>query len=67
MAIARGPGPVSRARLERQACFDAAAYDRLRVLGTELRRVQAEGGEAALRVGAHVFAGERLAALMLPI
>jgi hypothetical protein len=45
-------------------CFDAAAYDRLRVLLTELMRVQHEDGELALRFGAHVFIGERLANLL---
>jgi hypothetical protein len=49
--------------LTRQRAFDAASYDRLRVLATELRRVSDEGGELAVRIGAHVFAGERLRAL----
>jgi DNA polymerase III subunit epsilon len=44
----------------RQACFDAAAYDRLRVLATELQRVQSEGGELAVRIGRHLLVGERL-------
>jgi DNA polymerase-3 subunit epsilon len=48
---------------ERQAAFDAASYDRLRVLSTELRRVFYEGGEVAVRIGAHTFSGERLARL----
>ncbi|HEX6277437.1 MAG TPA: GIY-YIG nuclease family protein [Polyangiaceae bacterium] len=51
-----------RPLLERKRAFDsAAAYDRLRTLLTELRRVRAEGGEIALAVGGHLFAGERLA------
>ncbi|HMJ14964.1 MAG TPA: hypothetical protein VK524_26305, partial [Polyangiaceae bacterium] len=45
---------------ERQRLFDARAYDRLRVLLTELQRVREEGGEVALRVGRHYLAGERL-------
>lgn len=45
---------------ERRRCFDAAVYDRLRVLLTELLRVHGDGGEIALRVGAHTLAGERL-------
>jgi DNA polymerase-3 subunit epsilon len=49
---------------ERQASFDAAGYDRLRVLATELQRVLSEGGEVALRFGAHVFTGQRLLQLM---
>jgi hypothetical protein len=52
------------ARAARQACFDAACYDRLRVLATELNRVHAEGGELALRFGARVFSAERLAGLL---
>jgi hypothetical protein len=49
------------------ACFDAATYDRLRVLATELARVQHEGGEVALRFGAHLFAGERLVKLLCAV
>jgi DNA polymerase III subunit epsilon len=39
----------------RARTFDAAAYDRLRVLWTELRRVADEGGAVVVRVGAHVL------------
>ena len=69
MAIARWPEPLppSRTRQQRQACFDASVYDRLRVLVTEVHRVQAEGGAAALRLGAHTFAPDRLARLMATI
>jgi hypothetical protein len=49
---------------ERRSCFDASAYDRLRVLATELRRVEQEGGELALRIGRHGYAHERVLALM---
>jgi hypothetical protein len=49
---------------DRQTCFDAATYDRLRVLATELQRVQAEGGEVALRLGPHMLRGAHLATLM---
>jgi DNA polymerase III subunit epsilon len=52
---------------KRQAAFDAAAYDRLRVLSTELRRVQQDGGELAVRVGRHILSAERLARLMSAI
>jgi DNA polymerase-3 subunit epsilon len=51
-------------RHERQACFDAITYDRLRVLTTELNRIQTEGGELALRFGRRNLQGERLIALM---
>jgi len=49
---------------ERLRAFDAAAYDRLRVLLTELRRVQEEGGETAAAVGAHAFGAQQLARWM---
>lgn len=40
-------------RRVRHSAFDAARYDRLRVLATELRRVVDTGGAVAVRVGAH--------------
>jgi DNA polymerase-3 subunit epsilon len=49
---------------ERRGAFDAHAYDRLRVLSTELRRVQQDGGEVALRIGRRTFAGDRLTRLL---
>ncbi len=52
---------------DRRRTFDAAAYDRLRVVLTELCRIREEGGQMALIVGRHVFAGERMARLMLGI
>ncbi len=52
---------------ERQRCFDIAAYDRLRVLVTELCRIQDDGGEVALSVGQHVLFGKPLAALIRAI
>jgi hypothetical protein len=53
IVIDEAPRP---ARLrERQARFDAATYDRLRVLTTELRRVVKEGGDASVRIGGHVL------------
>ncbi len=63
-AIARRPAGSPRARLDRQACFDATVYDRLRVLLTELHRVRSEGGDVALRIGHHVFGPEHVARLM---
>jgi DNA polymerase III subunit epsilon len=50
-----------RTFFERQRAFDSAAYDRLRTLLTELQRIRGDGGEIALAVGKHVFAGPRLA------
>lgn len=64
MSIARWPSRPARSRQERRACFDAATYDRLRVLVTELRRVHDQGGQIALRIAAHTFAPDRLAALI---
>ena len=52
------------ARRTRQESFDATRYDRLRVLATELARVQNEGGEVAVRLGARLYTGPRLAQLM---
>jgi DNA polymerase III subunit epsilon len=55
------PRPVPRARCRpaarraRQASFDAARYDRLRVLVTELRRIADQGGDVAVHVGNHLF------------
>ena len=48
----------------RRACFDATAYDRARVLATELNRVHAEGGEVAVRLAGRVLEGPRLARLL---
>lgn len=45
------PAPASRA--QRLASFDAARYDRLRVLVTELRRIVDQGGEVTVQVGPH--------------
>ncbi|HKP64610.1 MAG TPA: GIY-YIG nuclease family protein [Polyangiales bacterium] len=58
------PVPALRAR---QAIFDAGVYDRLRVLATELARVRDEQGEMAVRVGPHVYGGERLSRLMAAV
>ncbi|MDB4973652.1 MAG: uvrC 1 [Myxococcaceae bacterium] len=62
--LAALPSRRPHARDERQRAFDAASYDRLRVLATELRRVLDDGGEVSLRVGTHVLADQRLARLM---
>jgi DNA polymerase III subunit epsilon len=67
MGLARWPGRPVRTRHRRQSCFNAAVYDRLRVLVTELRRVRDEGGETALRVGHHTFGPEHLARIMLVV
>jgi hypothetical protein len=48
----------------RQAAIDAAAYDRLRVLATELARVRAEGGALYIRIGDRLI-GERGAARLI--
>jgi DNA polymerase-3 subunit epsilon len=67
MALSRLPRRPPQTHRLRQSAFDAAAYDRLRVLATEIRRVQDEGGEVAIRIGAHLFAGERLARLTVAV
>jgi DNA polymerase-3 subunit epsilon len=48
----------------RQASIDAAGYDRLRVLATELARVRAEGGRVVLRIGPRLIP-ERGTALLI--
>jgi hypothetical protein len=45
--------PRRRSRHQRQQTFDAKAYDRLRVLATELRRVHLEGGLVEIFAGLH--------------
>jgi DNA polymerase-3 subunit epsilon len=47
----------------RQASIDAARYDRMRILATELARIRAEGGSILLRIGGRLV-GERGAALL---
>lgn len=49
------PAPSTRApsRQERLARFDAARYDRMRVLSTELHRIADQGGHVAARIGPH--------------
>jgi DNA polymerase-3 subunit epsilon len=48
----------------RQACLDAAGYDRMRVLATELVRVRAEGGAVLVRIGARLIDDRRSALLV---
>ena len=62
--MTRFPDAPPHAPRDRQTCFDAAVYDRMRILLTELQRVRSEGGDVALRIGHHVFAPERVARLM---
>lgn len=57
------PPPPRRAR---QATFDPARYDRLRVLSTELRRVVESGGRVVVRVGAHVQSWIRRSPIFVP-
>lgn len=52
---------------ERRRCFDAASYDRLRVLATEIKRIEQEGGQLALRVGRHHFPHARVLSLLQAI
>ncbi len=48
----------------RQASMDAARYDRLRVLATELQRISGEGGTVAIRIGDRLI-DERRSRLLL--
>ncbi|HEY3496656.1 MAG TPA: GIY-YIG nuclease family protein [Polyangiaceae bacterium] len=63
-ALASLPRRRAPALRTRQAAFDAAAYDRMRVLLTELRRIFDESGEIAVRTGGHLLEGERLARVL---
>ena len=66
-SVALGAGLAARRPRglhERQSVFDAAVYDRMRVLLTELRRVQDDGGEVLVRVGSHLFVPEHAKRLM---
>jgi DNA polymerase III subunit epsilon len=48
----------------RQAAIDAAGYDRMRVLATELARIRGEGGSVLVRIGDRLI-GERGAGLLV--
>ena len=65
--LARTPSVPLPPHAERQSCFDATTYDRLRVLLTELHRIHAEQGQAALRLGPHLFPPTRLPSLLLTV
>ncbi len=59
------PPGAGRDRRARQASFDVAAYDRLRVLGTELKRIAGEGRAVDVRLSARVtLRGRRLGRLL---
>jgi hypothetical protein len=60
MAVSGLPVRRPSSLRERQTSFGAASYDRMRVLLTELRRIQDEGGQIVLRIGAHALAGKEL-------
>ncbi len=57
----------AQALSERRSTFDIAAYDRLRVLLSELQRIHADGGDVALRIGGRTLVAERLASLLRPV
>jgi DNA polymerase-3 subunit epsilon len=50
----------------RQASIDAARYDRMRVLATELARVHAEGGAVLVQIGDRVISGRGAGLLVAP-
>lgn len=60
------PAPARRSeRLAILAVFDAARYDSLRILTTELKRILRDGGHAAVRLSAtRTLTGARLAAVL---
>ncbi len=52
------PPGVAKTRRDRQRYLDLAAYDRLRVLTTEMRRILAEERKLRLRFGRNAVVGE---------
>jgi DNA polymerase-3 subunit epsilon len=60
------PAPARRGeRMGLLGCFDAARYDSLRILTTELKRIQRDGGSVAVRLSAkRTLAGDRLAGVL---
>jgi hypothetical protein len=59
------PAPAPRTRLATQRSFDAARYDSLRILTTELKRILRDGGEVKVRLSrGRAFEGARLAQLL---
>lgn len=60
------PAPAHRgARLQVLGYFEAARYDSLRILTTELKRIQRDGGSVAVHLSAkRTLAGARLAGIL---
>ena len=59
------PAPERASRQKLQASFDAARYDSLRILTTELKRVLKSGGEVKVRLSrSRLLQGERLERLL---
>jgi DNA polymerase III epsilon subunit-like protein len=59
------PVPKPRARLVAQQSFDAARYDSLRILSTELKRIQRDGGAVTVRLSrSRTLSGTALAAVL---
>jgi len=50
---------------ERQRAFDAASYDSLRILSTELKRILRDGGSVTVQLSpSRALSGERLASVL---
>jgi hypothetical protein len=59
------PAPERASRQELQQSFDAARYDSLRILTTELKRILKSGGDVEVRLSrSRRLAGERLSAIL---
>ena len=57
--------PERRGRLDTQRAFDAARYDSLRILSTELKRILRDGGEVKIRLSQRrILAGASLSQLL---
>jgi DNA polymerase III subunit epsilon len=59
------PTPKPRSRLLAQQAFDAARYDSLRILSTELKRIQRDGGAVTVRLSrSRTLSGTALASVL---
>jgi DNA polymerase-3 subunit epsilon len=57
--------PQLRSSSERRTCFDAASYDALRILTTELKRILRDGGDVSVRLSrTRVLAGSQLRSVL---
>ena len=64
-ALLTGLSAPAGSRAQAQSVFDAARYDSLRILTTELKRILRDGGDVKVRLSrSRLFEGQRLAQLL---